>query len=223
MNCISVCRVHGIVFGFSEKPLPSAGPDVSRREFLIKSGILAGGFAAGILLAKTGLTRLADYAKRFRILPPGAGDAVRFMQKCTACQLCTKNCPAAVIVPAPGGDGPVSLDLEKGACAYNCNRCSQVCPTGAIRPLTLEEKRHTKIAEARFNPQNCIVFQENEPCGKCAEVCPVKAVVLRKNGTPRPVKTNLCIGCGACQQICPAPEKAMTIHAIEKQITLEVS
>ena len=30
-----------------------------------------------------------------------------------------------------------------------------------------------------------------------------------------------CIGCGACQQVCPAPEKAMTVHEIEKQITLE--
>jgi len=56
------------------------------------------------------------------------------------------------------------------------------------------------------------------PCGQCADVCPVHAIRLRKNGAPRPVDTALCIGCGACQEVCPADEKAMTVHEIEKQI-----
>ena len=101
-----------------------------------------------------------------------------------------------------------------------CHLCVNACPTGAIRPLTLKEKQLTKIAEAKFNPRNCIVFQEEEECGRCASVCPVRAITLRGNGTPRPVNTNLCIGCGACQMVCPAPEKAMTVHEIEKQLTL---
>ena len=49
---------------------------------------------------------------------------------------------------------------------------------------------------------------------------PAHAITLRGNGTPRPVNTDLCIGCGACQMVCPAPEKAMTVHEIEKQVTL---
>ena len=105
-------------------------------------------------------------------------------------------------------------------CSSDLNRCSQVCPTGAIRPLTLAAKQKTKIAEARFNPRTCIVFQDGAKCGKCADACPVKAVTLRRTGAPR-LNTQLCIGCGACQQVCPAPEKAMTVHEIEKQITLE--
>ena len=88
-------------------------------------------------------------------------------------------------------------------------------------PITLDVKRKIKIAEAKFNPQNCIAFQEGEKCGKCAAACPTKAITLRKNGTPRPVKTALCIGCGACQAACPASQKAMTVHEIEKQTTLE--
>ena len=88
-------------------------------------------------------------------------------------------------------------------------------------PLTLEIKRRTKIAEAKFDPQKCLVFQNSTACGKCAAACPVKAVTLRKNGTPRPVKTALCIGCGACQAACPAPQKAMTVHEIEKQSLIE--
>ena len=194
--------------------------DPSRRAFLLRGGILVAGLAAGAVLVRTGLSRLAELPRRFGILPPGAQDAERFAAKCTSCQLCTANCPEKIIVPAPGGTGPVSLDLNRGACRFNCNLCAQLCPTGAILPLTLKEKQHTKIAEAKFNPRNCIVFQEEEECGRCASVCPVRAITLRGNGTPRPVNTNLCIGCGACQAVCPAPEKAMTVHEIEKQITL---
>ena len=219
MNCISRCPLGSI--GFAGPKTRSRKLDVSRREFLIHGGVLVAGLAAGAILAKTGLGKLAELAKRFKILPPGAGDAERFAARCTACQLCTVNCPAKIIVPAPGGDGPVSLDLRLGACQYDCNLCSQLCPTGAIVPLTLEVKRKTKIAEAKFNPRNCLVFQDGAKCGKCAQACPTKAIVLRKNGTPRPVKSALCIGCGACQTACPADSKAMTVHEIEKQSVLK--
>ena len=220
MNCLSVCRLHAVKFGRPEKKAQSF--DEGRRAFLVNGTVLIAGLAAGMALAKAGLGKLADYAKRFSFLPPGAGNAERFVSRCTACQLCTANCPAKIIVPAPGGDGPVSLDLNRGACLYDCNRCSQVCPTGAIRPLTLQAKQKTKIAEAKFNPRVCIVFQEGEKCGKCASVCPTGAVTLRPSGAPRPVNTALCIGCGACKQVCPAvPEKAMTIVPVEQQTLLE--
>ena len=218
MNCVSHCPLGGIGFALPRKT--ETKQDVSRRAFLVNGGILLGGLAVGAVWAKA-LGRVYQRAQSHRILPPGAGDAFRFASKCTSCQLCTANCPAKIIVPAPHGDGPVSLDLSKGACQYDCNRCSQVCPTGAIMPLTLAVKRKTKIAEAKFDPQKCLVFQEGTVCGKCAKACPTGAVVLRKNGTPRPVKTALCLGCGACQAVCPAPEKAMTVHVIEKQTMLE--
>lgn len=220
MNCLSICRLHAVKFGRPEKNTQSF--DEGRRAFLVNGTVLIAGLAAGVTLAKVGLGKLADYAKRFSFLPPGAGNAERFVSRCTACQLCTANCPAKIIVPAPGGDGPVSLDLNRGACFYDCNRCSQLCPTGALRPLTLQVKQKTKIAEAKFNPRVCIVFQEGEKCGKCANVCPTGAVTLRPSGAPRPVNTALCIGCGACQQVCPAvPEKAMTIAPVEQQTLLE--
>ncbi len=218
MNCISACPLGCIGFAAPRRREEAVPVDTSRRRFLISGGVLIAGLAAGAALAKTGLGKIEEFARRFKILPPGAGSAERFAAKCTACQLCTVNCPAKIIVPAPGGDGPVSLDLSRGACQFDCNRCTQVCPTGALKPLTLAQKRKTKIAEAKFNPRNCLVFQEDVPCGQCADVCPVHAIRLRKNGAPRPVDTALCIGCGACQAVCPADEKAMTVHEIEKQI-----
>ena len=152
------------------------------------------------------------------VLPPGAGSIDRFAAKCTGCQLCVRNCPQKIIVPAAkGAPGPVSLDLSRGSCAYDCSRCSQVCPTGAIRALPLAEKRRTRIALAEFKPRNCLVFQESAVCGQCADACPTKAITLRKSGAPRPVNQKLCIGCGACQSICPASPKAMCVGPVDNQ------
>ena len=87
-------------------------------------------------------------------------------------------------------------------------------------PLALPVKRRTKIAEAKFDPRNCIAFQDGEKCGRCGKVCPTGAITLRKNTTPRPIRKNLCIGCGACQQVCPAAQKAMTVSPIAYQKVL---
>lgn len=182
MNCLSRCPLHGIHLVRPERG--SVPVDASRRAFLVGGGALIAGFAAGAVLAKVGMRKFAEFAGRFRILPPGAGSAVRFASKCTGCQLCTAN-----------------------------------CPTGAIRPLTLNEKQRTRIAEVHFIPQNCIVFQDGEQCGKCAGVCPVKAITLRRTGAPR-VMPSLCIGCGACREVCPAPEKALEIREIAEQTLL---
>lgn len=214
MNCVSICPLHSIRLSLPEKKEPAM--DLSRRRFLVNGGILIAGFAAGAVLMKSGILHIREFAKRFRILPPGAGNAERFASRCTGCQLCTANCPEKIIVPAPNGAGPVSLDLSKGRCGFDCNRCSEVCPTGAILPLNLKTKRRTKIAEVKFQPRNCIVFQEGTKCGKCAKACPTGAVKLRRTGAPR-VNASLCIGCGACQYVCPAKEKAMTVEPIETQ------
>ena len=214
LNCYSLCPVQSIRWGKAAAP-----SDSSRRRFLRAAAGFVSGAAAGVVLAKTGVLAAA---RKLRILPPGAGNERRFSKKCTACMLCAANCPQKIIVPSRGGLG-VELDLTRGACSYNCSRCSNICPTGALTPLPLALKRRTKIAEARFYPVNCIAFQDGEKCGKCAAACPTGAITLRKNGTPRPVKQALCIGCGACQKVCPASPKAMKISAIEQQSTTDVT
>jgi formate hydrogenlyase subunit 6/NADH:ubiquinone oxidoreductase subunit I len=98
----------------------------------------------------------------------------------------------------------VRIDLSAGVCAYDCHRCAEACPTGAIQRMPLEQKRRTKIAKVEFHATHCIVFQgESHFCGKCAEACPTEAIELRKNGAPRAPKADRCIGCGACQLACP--------------------
>ena len=116
----------------------------------------------------------------------------------------------------------MSLELTRGSCKFDCHTCSQVCPTGAIRPISLATKQKTKIAEAQLDTEKCLVYQNDEECGRCAAVCPTHAISLRKNLFPMPVKTDICIGCGACQEVCPAPEKAMTVHGIERQSVINL-
>ena len=215
LACVAVCPSGAIEFHRGQK---SDLPEFSRRKFLVNSGVFLIGCAAGAALAKSGAARKFSAPTRSPILPPGAGSIDRFAAKCTGCQLCVRNCPQKIIVPsAKGGNGSVSLDLSRGGCSYDCTRCSQVCPTGAIRALSLEEKRRTRIALAEFKPRNCLVFQKGVVCGRCAAACPTKAISLRKNGAPRPVNRKLCIGCGACQVVCPASPKAMCVGSVEKQ------
>ena len=214
MACVSACPKECI----SLRPgKPEKIQSSERRRFLISAGSFAAGLAAGLVFAKSGLLKAG---KKLKILPPGAGSPAAFADKCTACMLCVVNCPAKIIVPSRNGMGAVELDLEKGSCLYNCSRCGNVCPAGAIKALSLPEKRRIKIAEAKFDPRNCIAFQDGEKCGLCGKACPTGAITLRKNTTPRPIKKNLCIGCGACQQVCPALNKAMTVSPIKYQKVL---
>jgi ferredoxin-type protein NapF len=215
----------------AEQPVEKQTPDLSKRELLLAVPVGLVGLGVSAAVGKHFLKALLDakmteateseeeaaVAPQF-ILPPGAGDVARFATKCTACLLCVHNCPSKIIKPSPSGYGFVRLDLTNSKCGFDCNRCSQICPTGAIRPVPLAEKQKLRIAQAAINYKNCKVFQDNEPCGKCAEVCPTKAITLRKTGAPKMTK-NLCIGCGACQAICP--QKTITVSPIAQQEGVE--
>ena len=213
MQCMSACPVKAIGFVRVQEKI-----SVNRRSFLVRCGLTAAGFAAGYILSKTRALQKLFSTENSGIYPPGAARREIFERKCTGCLLCTKVCPQKIIVPAKNGIGPVSLDLSQNSCRYDCSRCGEVCPTGAIRKLSLPVKQHLKIAQAKFDPSVCIVFQEGTKCGKCSRACPAGAVTLRKSGAPR-FNGKLCIGCGACHNVCPT--EAFVIESIKEQVTIE--
>ena len=108
-----------------------------------------------------------------------------------------------------------------GYCEYRCTLCGQVCPTGAIRQLGLEEKMKVRIGLAMVDKNRCLPWSHATPCIVCEEVCPTskkaiwleKAEVMDQNGNTimvqRPmVDLNTCIGCGICEAKCPVGGKA---------------
>ncbi len=156
------------------------------------------------------------------ITPPGSKSLEHLKRHCTSCHACIAACPSRVLRPASseyGIDGftmPV-LDYNKSFCNYECTVCSNVCPNGAILPLTSEEKAVVQIGKAEFFHDRCIVVRDETDCGACDEHCPANAIEMIPYGDglliPK-VDTSICIGCGGCEYICPArPNKAIIVMA----------
>ncbi|MFT3829489.1 MAG: 4Fe-4S binding protein [Opitutaceae bacterium] len=159
---------------------------------------------------------------RTPISPPGSGGVARFLDRCTACQLCVSACPTHVLQPAfleYGFAGVMKprLDFEHSFCNFECNRCGEVCPDGAILPLALDDKKLTRLGVAHIDYRLCIVKANGTDCAACSEHCPTQAVSTVPYGEnlrlPE-MHPELCIGCGACEYACPVrPARAITVKA----------
>lgn len=158
------------------------------------------------------------------VSPPGSQSLEHFTSRCTACHLCVSACPSRVLAPSfldygVSGIMQPQLDFQAAHCNYDCTVCSNICPSGAILPLTKERKHRTQMGVAHFIKQNCVVYTDNTNCGACSEHCPTKAVHMvpylnaggRKLVIPE-VNTAICVGCGGCEHACPTrPYKAIWV------------
>jgi formate hydrogenlyase subunit 6/NADH:ubiquinone oxidoreductase subunit I len=158
------------------------------------------------------------------VAPPGGYSTERLLAQCTACQLCVSACPSHVIEPAVLHYGSLRgfmkprLDFDKGFCNINCTVCTDVCPDGALTPLTPEAKQTTRIGLAYIAHPRCIIVKDGTACGACAECCPTAALQMEKvPNYPEPVPVvdpRYCIGCGACQYACPTLPKAVVVSGL---------
>jgi len=187
-----------------------------RRQFLAGLGL---GGAAALLLPK-----IAKGRSKPSILPPGA--TPKFAETCTRCYACVAVCPTQIIRIKTGGGLSEwfmpELCFDRGACEEFCNRCTQACPTGAIRALSEDAKCQAKIGEAHIRREACLAWTDDEYCMVCDEFCPYSAIAThtKDNGIACPeMKPELCRGCGACEYNCPAVRtgKAITVSAVIPQ------
>lgn len=182
------------------------------------------------------------------IVPPGSLSVRNLQSHCTACQLCVDACPNNVLRPS----GKLAtfmqpeVSYERGYCRPECNRCSEVCPTGAIKPITIEERTAIQVGHAVWVKELCIPAQEGKPCGNCSRRCPSGAIQLvpandkyKKNEHGRwigpdgkqvdgrmvpmipVVNVEKCTGCGACENLCPvSPQSAIYVegHDVHREI-----
>jgi ferredoxin-type protein NapF len=156
--------------------------------------------------------------------PPGAIDESRFTGVCVRCGNCVRACPARIIRPDMGGHGLAGLlapevAFEEDYCREDCRACTEVCPSGAISRLPMEEKRRFVIGLARVDLTICIL-SKGEECTVCTRACSYDAI-----STPRSADGNAleplvdlarCVGCGACEVMCPTePAKAIRVYVLE--------
>jgi polyferredoxin len=220
MDCDDLCPQKAIAFGFIKKnkgvPL-----DLTRRNTLVS---LMAGIAAVPLLRITPQSG-KSYINPALIRPPGALKEEEFLKRCVRCGECMKVCITNGLQPTLFDAGLEGIWTPKlvpkiGYCEFRCTLCGQVCPTGAIEKLPLQEKEKVKIGTAVIDTGRCLPYAFNIPCIVCEEVCPtpkksiwfetVKAknrkgreVVLKQ---PR-VDIELCVGCGICETYCPVKGK----------------
>lgn len=224
-NCIDSCPDNAISYslaGTGTKQV-STGPDKGKRLFIAgMTGLL--GSLPSVLRAQDAPVPEKESTvpeeKTSPVCPPGGISIEHFTKYCTACSLCVSACPNDVILPSFSEYGlsgimQPRMDYHKGFCNFECIRCTEVCPSGALLPLSLEAKKLTQIGKVNFIKENCIVETEGTDCGACSEHCPTKAVKMvpyEGNLVIPEVNNEICVGCGACEYACPTkPFKAIYV------------
>jgi polyferredoxin len=198
LNCMDHCR-HGLM-GYRSRP-SAAGerlrPDMDRRQ--VVSALAGGIFLAPLLRVNGGLA--GNWNPRL-VRPPGALPEADFLSRCIKCGQCMRICPTNVIHPAgwqAGLEGlwtpMLNFRIGVSGCQHNCVACSHVCPTAALRPLTVDERMgHGRFAGsgpmrtgmAFVDRSLCLPWAMDTPCIVCQENCPVspKAIVTRTEFQP---------------------------------------
>ena len=152
------------------------------------------------------------------VLPPGAGNRTAFYAKCAGCQLCIANCPGKCLVQSTDLKtfGLPVMDFRKGYCLGTCVKCGEICPELAIKKLQTVQRPNVHVGEAVWKRDLCLRTTEKENCTACVRKCPVQAIHLVQ-GFPV-VDRQKCIGCGACEHVCPArPMPAIYVKGYEMQ------
>lgn len=123
-----------------------------------------------------------------------------------------------------------------GYCEFSCVLCGQVCPTGAIQKIDEKQKmgidmKPISIGTAMYDKGRCLPWSMAIPCIVCEEFCPTSPKAIWANDVEVPkrddkyeadgehakmltvavqqphVDPSLCIGCGACEKVCPIVDK----------------
>lgn len=241
MDCLDTCKHGAISYRWFKQETQTKNAEQTRsvdkeqinearRSFLTATAILA---TATTLKAQEkkvdgGLAAIEDkkIPKRATpILPPGALSARDFARHCTACQLCVSVCPNEVLRPSTDLMKLMQPEMsyERGYCRPECTKCGDVCPAGGIHPITAADKSATQIGHAVWIKKNCIPLTDGVECGNCARHCPAGAIQMvpsdpQQEDSPKipVVNTERCIGCGACENLCPArPFSAIYVEGHE--------
>lgn len=235
MDCIGKCKAGALKYKLAVRTgktdAKDGEVDTSRRKFLVATAVVGVGMAVKAQEENIdgGLAVIENKVVPTRntpLKPAGSGGLNRFTKHCTSCQLCVAECPNHVLTPSKELKTFMQpeMSFHDGYCRPECTRCSQVCPTGAIKKITAADKTAVSIGHAVVVEQNCLAAQGSS-CGHCSEVCPadaIKMVASPSSGYMVPtVDENRCLGCGKCEYLCPSrPLSAIYVEGREQHINM---
>ena len=236
MNCVETCKKGAVQYKIRFKgankteAATNSVTDNSRRQFLA----MTAAFAATSALKAQEKSIDGGYAiiedkkvpkRQTPIKPSGSQSLKHFTQHCTACQLCVSVCRNQVLRPSDKLETLMQpeMSFERGYCRPECTKCSEVCPAGAIHRITAAEKTAVQIGHAVWIKENCVINTDEVTCTNCQRHCPTGAILLVNTNKDNPdaipvpvIDTERCIGCGACEYVCPArPFSAMYVEGNE--------
>ena len=241
MDCIDSCK-HGAIsykYRFGKKEIKetseTGNTNNARRSFLTGMGLVLVSSAVKAQEKKVdgSLAVILDKkvpARTTPLVPPGAKGLRNMRTRCTGCQLCVSVCPNQVLRPSTKLETLMQPEMsyERGYCRPECTKCSEVCPAGAILKLTPADKSATQIGHAVWVGKNCIPLRDKVECGNCARHCPTGAITMVPSDADDAdslkipvVNVERCIGCGACENLCPArPFSAIYVEGHEQHRTI---
>jgi len=196
---------------------------MSRRRFIAT-------LLTGVSISILGLSGGRKSTRRDVLRPPGAVAEEAFLALCARCGRCIPVCPNSAIRLHGLENGVENLFTPKlvparGYCitpVNGCQNCIEACPTRVLQPFDVEGTpsdqlaRVLKMGTAFVDVSICLPYAQKKPCLACFEVCPVDGAITVERGKDlgRPVFNHeLCVGCGACENVCPTTTKAVTVSS----------
>lgn len=241
-NCIDKCKNGAIKYklntpainlrsqNIDKQQKPTESNNETRRSFLTVAALMTGTYLLQAQKKGDGGLAFIENKKipkrNTPIVPAGSSGLRHMFQHCTACQLCVSVCPNQVLRPSSDLKTLMQPEMsyERGYCRPECIKCSEVCPSKAIKPISIADKSSIQIGHAVWIKENCIASTEKVRCDNCARHCPTGAIQMVASDSENPkshkipiVNIERCIGCGACEYLCPArPFSAFYIEGHER-------
>ena len=206
------------------------GPISDRRRFFLD-------IARGVGLATLGGLAWSAYvdevsASKLTLRPPGALNEKDFLATCIKCGMCVEACPFDTLgLAKPGDNKPIGTPffVPREIPCYMCPDipCVPVCPTGALDITSVSNKKNeldinkAQMGLAVVDETNCIAFWGIQ-CDACYRACPILGEAISveytknertgKHAFMKPVvHSDVCTGCGLCEQACVTEKAAIFI------------
>lgn len=129
--------------------------------------------------------------------PPGAVEETLFLERCTRCGDCIKECPPGAIVAHEHNATPVLFADQSPCLLCEDFPCIAACQTGALEPV--DGVHAVRMGYAIVSHVLCTAGQG---CHACVSHCPRQAITMDFGLMQVSVAEDVCVGCGLCEKVC---------------------